>query len=105
MCKVQSGDVHSSMLGLSCLPLGAISFYAGLPGALALIAYTVQHIVLALIFMIALAECPGSITHGREDRPDRLVAGWVGSVWSRYCFACAAQGNLGSGISGGVGRG
>ena len=84
---------------------GGISFYAGLPGTLALIAYTVQHIVFALIFMIAVAECPGSITHGREDRPDRLVAGWVGSVWSRYCFACAAQGNLGSGISGGVGRG
>ena len=81
---------------------GAISFYAGLPGTLALMAYTVQHIVFALIFMIALAECPGSITHGPEDR---VVVGWVGSVWSRYCFACAAQGNLGSGISGGVGRG
>lgn len=69
--------------GIESVAFGAISFYAGMLGALALASYTLQHIVFALIFMIALGIASATsvrvgIAHGRGDWADRALAGWTG---------------------------
>ena len=69
--------------GIESVAFGAISFYAGMLGVLALASYTLQHIVFALIFMVALGIASATsvrvgIAHGREDWADRALAGWTG---------------------------
>ncbi len=77
------GFASGTSYGIESVAFGAISFYAGILGALALAAYTLQHLVFALIFMIALGIASATsvrvgIAHGREDWADRALAGWTG---------------------------
>lgn len=77
------GYAAGTSYGIESVAFGAISFYAGILGALALAAYTLQHIVFALVFMIALGIASATsvrvgIAHGREDWADRALAGWTG---------------------------
>ena len=60
-----------------------ISFFAGYLGAMALAAYTLQHSMFALVFMIALGVAAATSirvgnAHGRRDWADRALAGWTG---------------------------
>lgn len=76
----------------------SISFFAGHLGAVALAAYTIQHIMFALFFMIALGVASATsvrvgIAHGRQDWRDRAVAGWTG-----LGFVSVTMGAIGIGI-------
>ncbi len=77
------GFAAGASYAIESVAFGAISFYAGVLGALALASYTLQHLVFALIFMIALGIAAATsvrvgIAHGREDLADRALAGWTG---------------------------
>lgn len=77
------GYAAGTSYGIESVAFGTISFFAGILGAMALAAYTMQHIVFALIFMVALGIASATsvrvgIAHGREDMPDRALAGWTG---------------------------
>ncbi len=77
------GYAAGTSYGIESVAFGAISFFAGILGAMALAAYTMQHIVFALIFMIALGIASATsvrvgIAHGRGDWTDRALAGWTG---------------------------
>ena len=77
------GYAAGTSYGIESLAFGSISFFAGILGALALAAYTLQHIVFALFFMIALGIASATsvrvgIAHGRGDWADRALAGWTG---------------------------
>ncbi|MDD9929178.1 MAG: MATE family efflux transporter [Rhodospirillaceae bacterium] len=77
------GYAAGTSYGIESIAFGTISFFVGILGAMALAAYTMQHIVFALIFMIALGIASATsvrvgIAHGREDMPDRALAGWTG---------------------------
>ena len=47
------GYAAGTSYGIESIAFGTISFFAGILGAMALAAYTMQHIVFALIFMTA----------------------------------------------------
>jgi MATE family multidrug resistance protein len=77
------GFAAGASYGIESVAFGSISFYAGVLGALALASYTIQHLVFALIFMVALGIGSATsvrvgIAHGREDWSDRALAGWTG---------------------------
>lgn len=77
------GYAAGASYGIESVAFGSISFFAGLLGTLALAAYTLQHIVFALVFMVALGIASATsvrvgIAHGRGDRADRALAGWTG---------------------------
>ncbi|NKB55375.1 MAG: MATE family efflux transporter [Alphaproteobacteria bacterium] len=77
------GFAAGASYGIESVAFGAISFYAGILGALALASYTLQHIVFAMIFMVALGIASATsvrvgIAHGRGDWADRALAGWTG---------------------------
>lgn len=77
------GYAAGTSYGIESVAFGTISFFAGILGAMALAAYTMQHIVFALVFMIALGIASATsvrvgIAHGREDMADRTLAGWTG---------------------------
>jgi len=77
------GYASGTSYGIESIAFGAISFYAGILGAMALAAYTMQHIVFALVFMVALGIASATsvrvgIAHGRGDKSDRALAGWTG---------------------------
>jgi MATE family multidrug resistance protein len=77
------GYAAGTSYGIESVAFGAISFFAGILGAMALASYTLQHIVFALIFMIALGIASATsvrvgIAHGRGDWTDRALAGWTG---------------------------
>lgn len=79
------GYAAGTSYGIESVAFGAISFFAGMLGALALAAYTMQHIVFALVFMIALGIASATsvrvgIAHGRGDWADRALAGWTGLI-------------------------
>ncbi|MFT6579676.1 MAG: MATE family multidrug resistance protein [Alphaproteobacteria bacterium] len=73
----------------------AITFFAGYLSAVALAAYTIQHIMFALVFMLALGLASATSVrvgnaHGRQDWADRALAGWTGL--GLVCVAMAAIG-------------
>ena len=77
------GYASGTSYGIESIAFGTISFFAGILGAMALAAYTMQHIIFALIFMIALGIASATsvrvgIAHGRQDMADRALAGWTG---------------------------
>lgn len=74
-----SGASH----GIESAAFATISFFAGILGPLPLAAYSVQHIVFAVVFMIALGIASATsvrvgIAHGRRDGPNRAMAAWSG---------------------------
>ena len=74
-----SGASH----GIELVAFATLSFFAGILGALPLAAYSVQHIVFALVFMIALGIASATsvrvgIAHGRRDWSNRTMAAWSG---------------------------
>lgn len=63
--------------------LAAISFFAGVLGALSLAAYTVQNIAFAFVYMAGLGVAAATgvrvgIAHGAGDWSNRAMAGWTG---------------------------
>ncbi|PPR25138.1 MAG: Multidrug resistance protein NorM [Alphaproteobacteria bacterium MarineAlpha10_Bin3] len=77
------GLASGASYGIESVAFAAIGFFAGILGALPLAAYTVQHIVFAMVFMIALGIASATsvrvgIAHGRRDWPNRAMAAWSG---------------------------
>jgi MATE family multidrug resistance protein len=77
------GLASGASYGIESAAFAAIQFFAGILGTLPLAAYSVQHVVFALVFMIALGIASATsvrvgIAHGQQDWPNRAMAAWSG---------------------------
>ena len=89
------GYAAGAAYSIEASAFSAITFFAGYLGAVALAAYTIQHIMFALVFMLALGLASATSVrvgnaHGRLDWEDRALAGWTGL--GLVCIAMAAIG-------------
>ena len=69
--------------GMETLAFGIMSIFAGWMGATQLAIYGVSMNLMAVLFMVSLGLSSATsirvgIAHGRQDWPDRALAGWTG---------------------------
>lgn len=77
------GLASGASYGIESAAFAAIRFFAGILGTLPLAAYSLQHVVFALAFMIALGIASATsvrvgIAHGQRDWPNQAMAAWSG---------------------------
>lgn len=81
------GYAAGTSLGFETISFGVMGIFAGWLGAEALVIYGVTMNIMAVCFMLAvgLATATGvrvGIAHGRKDWHDRILAGWLGVIFT-----------------------